>query len=341
MSDDELFLPRAATPAARPVTGLGEEEPAQVQGRRTTAPRSPHASASPHATPTSTPARSPRTSSTPGTRTSAAAASTSPSAPSPRSRSCANESPAWPTGSLNLQPHELPQFFKEIYLGHWIKRPDLINRALRLHDWAWNPDPDNQQLRAVHAVTHRAINTGLLDLTGHDDPYCAPESDVLSPLLTGLRHKSDKKWRGEYHTPPCVTDLMANILVDKDFARPGHGHPRTRRRLGHHAPLRRPAPARPRPQPARLHLVRQRHRLALRSVRRRQHDHLGPRPTRPHRLRRLPRPGRRLRQDRRSQAKDAFASATATWTPRTPSSPPAAPSGSSTKLMASKETATA
>nr|WP_269475768.1 N-6 DNA methylase [Streptomyces gossypiisoli] len=46
------------------------------------------------------------------------------------------------------------------------------------------------------------------------------ESDVLSPLLTGLRHKSDKKWRGEYHTPACVSDLMARMLVDKDFAQP-------------------------------------------------------------------------------------------------------------------------
>ncbi|NUK19639.1 N-6 DNA methylase [Streptomyces lunaelactis] len=122
---------------------------------------------------------------------------------------------------LNLQPHQLPQLFKEIYLGYWVKRPDLINRAMRLHDWAWNPDPDTQQLRAVHAVTHRAINTGLLDLTGHDDPYMRSESDVLSPLLTGLRHKSDKKWRGEYHTPACVTDLMAQVLVDKDFAAQG------------------------------------------------------------------------------------------------------------------------
>ncbi|OIJ97806.1 hypothetical protein BIV25_13450 [Streptomyces sp. MUSC 14] len=122
---------------------------------------------------------------------------------------------------LNLQPDELPRLFKEIYLGHWIKRPDLINRAIRLHDWAWNPDPDTQQLRAVHAVTRAAVNTGLMDLTGHDDPGHRSEADVLSPLLTGLRHKSDKKWRGEYHTPACVTDLMANMLVDKDFAQPG------------------------------------------------------------------------------------------------------------------------
>ncbi|MFJ9617807.1 N-6 DNA methylase [Streptomyces noursei] len=122
---------------------------------------------------------------------------------------------------LNLQPSQLPQLFKEIYLGYWIKRPDLIDRAIRLHDWAWNPDPDTQQLRAVHAVTNRAINTGLLDLTGHDDPWRRSEADVLSPLLTGLRHKSDKKWRGEYHTPAAVSDLMANMTVDKDFAKPG------------------------------------------------------------------------------------------------------------------------
>lgn len=81
----------------------------------------------PRATRTSTPARSRRKSSTPGT------------------------SP----------------LLKEIYLGHWIKRPGLINRAIRLHDWAWNPDPDKQQIRAVHAVTRAAINTGLMDLTGH------------------------------------------------------------------------------------------------------------------------------------------------------------------------------
>ncbi|MGV9272364.1 N-6 DNA methylase [Streptomyces griseosporeus] len=122
---------------------------------------------------------------------------------------------------LNLQPEDLPRLLKEIYLGHWIKRPDLINRAIRLHDWAWNPDPDRQQLRAVHAVAHAAINTGLLDLTGHDDPGQRAETDVLSPLLTGLRHKSDKKWRGEYHTPACLTDLIANMTVDKDFAQPG------------------------------------------------------------------------------------------------------------------------
>ncbi|WP_405803467.1 N-6 DNA methylase [Streptomyces sp. NBC_01187] len=121
---------------------------------------------------------------------------------------------------LNLQPRELPQLFKEIYLGHWLSRPDLINRAIRLHDWAWNPNPDEQQLRAVHAVTNKAINTGLFDLTSHADPYMRSDADVLSPLLTGLRHKSDKKWRGEYHTPPCVTDLMARMLVDTDFGGP-------------------------------------------------------------------------------------------------------------------------
>ncbi|MFE6530126.1 N-6 DNA methylase [Streptomyces rochei] len=122
---------------------------------------------------------------------------------------------------LNLQPEDLPRLLKEIYLGHWMKRPDLINRAIRLHDWAWNPNPYRQQLRAVHAVTHAAINTGLLELTGHDDPGQRAEADILSPLLTGLRHKSDKKWRGEYHTPACLTDLMANMTVDKASAQPG------------------------------------------------------------------------------------------------------------------------
>lgn len=122
---------------------------------------------------------------------------------------------------LNLQPNELPRLFKEIYLGHWLNRPDLIDRAVRLHDWAWNPDPDPQQLSAVHAVTSAALNTGLMDLTGADDADWRSQSDVLSPLLTGLRHKSDKKWRGEYHTPAGVSDLMARALVDADNAKPG------------------------------------------------------------------------------------------------------------------------
>lgn len=121
---------------------------------------------------------------------------------------------------LCLEPHELPKFFREIWLGYWYRRPDLIDRALRLHDWAWNNDPDPHQLKAVHAVTHTAVTTGLLDLTGDDDPYWRSGADVLSPLLTGLRHKADRKYRGEFHTPPCVTDLMANILIDKDFAHP-------------------------------------------------------------------------------------------------------------------------
>ncbi|MET8677045.1 N-6 DNA methylase [Streptomyces sp. NPDC004647] len=223
MSDDELFVPRAATPAARPVPAWAKTGPPKSKAAVRTAPKV------------------------------AARKYLAPSDPHEHARKIAeNVIDAWyqnfggssidiPLGTvgalallrqpkeigtgladwiLNLRPDELPQFFKEIYLGHWIKRPDLINRALRLHDWAWNPDPDTQQLRAVHAVTNRAINTGLLDLTGHDDPYWRSESDVLSPLLTGLRHKSDKKWRGEYHTPACVTDLMARILVDKDFAGP-------------------------------------------------------------------------------------------------------------------------
>jgi N-6 DNA Methylase len=121
---------------------------------------------------------------------------------------------------LNLQPNELPRLFKEIYLGHWLKRPDLIDRAVRLHDWAWNPDPDPQQLRAVHAVTAAALNTGLMDLTGNSDPYWRSQVDVLSPLLTGLRHKSDRKWRGEYHTPAEVGDAKARVLID-DQVQPG------------------------------------------------------------------------------------------------------------------------
>ncbi|MGI5399186.1 N-6 DNA methylase [Streptomyces sp. CA-135486] len=218
MSDD--FLPRAATPAtaARPAPSWAKKPPpkskarptGKITARRYAAPRDPHEHA-----------RKIAENVLDAWYQSFGGSSIDVPLGTVAGLSLLRNVPGLADWVLNLQPEELPQLLKEIYLGHWIKRPDLINRAIRLHDWAWNPDPDKQQLRAVHAVTRAAINTGLMDLTGHDDPWQRSEADVLSPLLTGLRHKSDKKWRGEYHTPACVTDLMANMTVDKDFAKPG------------------------------------------------------------------------------------------------------------------------
>jgi hypothetical protein len=116
---------------------------------------------------------------------------------------------------LTLEPPQLPSLLREIWGVQWWARPDLIEVARPLHDWI-EENPDEHQLRAVQAVIHTAIYNGLFDLTADDDPYERSEADVLSPLLTALRHKSDKKWRGEYHTPPSVTDLMAEILVLQD-----------------------------------------------------------------------------------------------------------------------------
>ncbi|MGR3937088.1 N-6 DNA methylase [Streptomyces sp. BRA346] len=121
---------------------------------------------------------------------------------------------------LTLEPAQLPPFLREIWGSQWLARPDLIEVAQPLHRWV-EEDPDEYELRAVQAVIHTALSKGLFDLTAQDDPYARSQADVLSPLLTGLRHKGDKKWRGEYHTPPSVTDLMAHILVDDDFCGPG------------------------------------------------------------------------------------------------------------------------
>lgn len=120
---------------------------------------------------------------------------------------------------LPLKPEQLPQLFKEIWGVQWFSRPDLIEVARPLHDWL-EEEQDTYQLRSVQAVVHAAVNTGLMDITAETDPYLRSQADVLSPLLTHLRHKSDKKWRGEYHTPPCVTDLLAHMLVDSDI-KPG------------------------------------------------------------------------------------------------------------------------
>jgi hypothetical protein len=119
---------------------------------------------------------------------------------------------------LTIEPAQVPGLLREVWGVQWMTRPDLIEVARPLHDWI-EEDPDEHQLRAVQAVIHTAVDKGLLNLTARKDPYQRSEADVLSPLLTGLRHKSDKKWRGEYHTPPSLTDLMAEILVLDD---PGH-----------------------------------------------------------------------------------------------------------------------
>ncbi|MGW0822480.1 N-6 DNA methylase [Streptomyces sp. NPDC002845] len=116
---------------------------------------------------------------------------------------------------LTLEPQHFPPLLKEVWGVQWFCRPDLIEQARPLHNWV-EEDPDEYQLRAVQAVVHAAVNTGLLDLTADDDPYMRSRADVMGPLLTGLRHKSDKKWRGEYHTPPSVADLMARMLIPED-----------------------------------------------------------------------------------------------------------------------------
>ncbi|MEV0735406.1 N-6 DNA methylase [Streptomyces sp. NPDC050549] len=121
---------------------------------------------------------------------------------------------------LTLEPAQFPPLLREIWGVQWMAHPDLIEVARPLHDWL-EEEPDEYQLRAVQAVVHTAVHNGLFSLTARDDPYYRSEADVLSPLLTGLRHKSDKKWRGEYHTPPCITDLMARVLVDGNRFEPG------------------------------------------------------------------------------------------------------------------------
>jgi hypothetical protein len=222
--DDDIFLPRAAAPAAaRPAPSWAKKAPPKSKAavrpekstwRKAFAPRDPHD----HARKIAENVMDAWYQSHGGSSIDVPLGTVAALALLRQPEGTGNGLADWIMGR---KPHELPQLFKEIYLGYWIKRPDLIDRAVRLHDWAWNTDPDPQQLKAVQAVTHRALNQGLLDLTGHDDPYMRAETDVLSPLLTGLRHKSDKKWRGEYHTPASVTDLLARMLVDKDFAQQG------------------------------------------------------------------------------------------------------------------------
>ncbi|CAM5314953.1 N-6 DNA methylase [Streptomyces abikoensis] len=108
---------------------------------------------------------------------------------------------------------ELIQMYREIWAGHWMQRPDLIERARILHEWLDDSPHDKHRLSMVRAVTRAALKAGILDLTGHADPFFRSAADVLSPTMTALRSLGAQKGLGEYHTPPALTDCIAEAMI--------------------------------------------------------------------------------------------------------------------------------
>ncbi|MFE3182717.1 N-6 DNA methylase [Streptomyces violascens] len=101
---------------------------------------------------------------------------------------------------------------REIWSTHWMHRPDLIDRARILHEWL-NDDVDEYRMHAVRAITETALKRGLFDLTAHEDPFLRSATDALSPVMTSLRSHGARQGLGEYHTPPPISDSIAEATV--------------------------------------------------------------------------------------------------------------------------------
>jgi hypothetical protein len=110
---------------------------------------------------------------------------------------------------LAQNDQSLLEMYRQIWASHWMHRPDLVERARILHEWAGEDKHTRHELYTVRAVTKTALDKGLFDLTGHADPYLRSQADVLSPTLTMMRSTGAMQGLGEFHTPPAVTDAIA------------------------------------------------------------------------------------------------------------------------------------
>ncbi|MGI5526884.1 N-6 DNA methylase [Streptomyces syringium] len=108
---------------------------------------------------------------------------------------------------------ELIEMYQQIWAGHWKQRPGLIERARILHEWLNDGPHEKHRLDLTRAVTRTALQAGILDLTGHEDPFFRSAADVLSPTMTALRSLGAQQGLGEYHTPPAVADCMGEAMV--------------------------------------------------------------------------------------------------------------------------------
>ncbi|MFF7586779.1 N-6 DNA methylase [Kitasatospora purpeofusca] len=135
--------------------------------------------------------------------------------------------PADPSGPdlgdeiLALNPDELAEMLREIWGFTWFREPFLIERARPLHDWLHEEETDPDLVYAAHKVARAAIQSGLLDVTGHKDPGLRADVDVLSRLVMAMNGIAKRRADGEFHTPEPVCDLMASIIIGDRAIEPG------------------------------------------------------------------------------------------------------------------------
>ncbi|MEU0353053.1 N-6 DNA methylase [Streptomyces sp. NPDC006237] len=95
---------------------------------------------------------------------------------------------------------------------YWGLRPDLWTAARPLFDWT-REDLNDTQLAGVRAVARAALRHGVLQHTGDTDPAERSRIDLLSWVITSLRHHHSRRSLGEYHTPPDISELLAAVLA--------------------------------------------------------------------------------------------------------------------------------
>ncbi|MFB8290191.1 N-6 DNA methylase [Kitasatospora purpeofusca] len=106
-----------------------------------------------------------------------------------------------------------PATVGQVAAWHWVRRPDLMETALPLLSWAEEEHPA-ATVGAAKAVADAALRNGILEATGHRDPYLRSHVDVMFWALNGLRHSAERAPRGEYQTPAHIGDLIARMLTD-------------------------------------------------------------------------------------------------------------------------------
>ncbi|RSS81434.1 SAM-dependent DNA methyltransferase [Streptomyces sp. WAC02707] len=63
-------------------------------------------------------------------------------------------------------------------------------------------------------MTRAALRHGVLQHTGDTDPAERSRIDLMSWVITSLRHHHSRRSLGEYHTPPDVSELMTAMLAN-------------------------------------------------------------------------------------------------------------------------------
>lgn len=115
-----------------------------------------------------------------------------------------------------LDTPQLLQCVREVAAYWWMRRPDLIDTASLLFKWAEEDKYSKNELHAIRATFHAALDANALDHTGREDPEANTWVDLMSWTVTNLRHHSAREGLGEYHTPPEICDLMAAQILGRN-----------------------------------------------------------------------------------------------------------------------------